>query len=188
MMPGRYTVTLQRAGFAQSVASRDQATFTLQPGQSLSGLVFRTQAAGLISGKIVDVDGDPMSGVGVSATITGAKALVAQRYPSGGGATNDLGEYRIADLRPGKYVILAQPPQRAPVGQVPEAEKTKEHLLYVSTYFPGTLDKSQAADVEVRSGEEAVARCADESCISSERDRNGSAEWRVGADFSQLEE
>jgi hypothetical protein len=152
IMPGRYTVTLQRAGFAQPVASRGPATFTLQPGQNLSGLVFRMQAAGVILGKIVDVDGDPMSGVGVSATITGTKSLV-----SGGSATNDLGEYRIADLRPGKYFILAQPPQRAPVGQVPAAEKTTEHLLYVSTYFPGTLDKSQAVDVEVRSGEEAVA-------------------------------
>jgi hypothetical protein len=30
-------------------------------------------------------------------------------------------------------------------------------LLYVKTYFPGTLDKSQAVDVDVRSGEEAVA-------------------------------
>jgi hypothetical protein len=157
MMPGRYTVTLQRAGFAQSVASRGQETFTLQPGQSLSGLVFRMQAAGVISGKIVDVDGDPMSGVGVTATMTGTKARFAQRYLSGGGATNDLGEYRIADLRPGKYLIEAQPSQRAQVGQVPEAEKTKEHLLYVATYFPGTLDKSQAVDVDVRSGEEAVA-------------------------------
>jgi protocatechuate 3,4-dioxygenase beta subunit len=157
MMPGRYTVTLQRAGFAQTATSRGQATFTLQPGQSLTGLVFRMQAAGVISGKIVDADGDPMSGVGVSATMTGNNARFAQRYLSGGGSTNDLGEYRIADLRPGKYVISAQPPQTAPTGQVQDSEKPKEHLLYVATYFPGTLDKSQAVDVDVRSGEEAVA-------------------------------
>jgi protocatechuate 3,4-dioxygenase beta subunit len=32
IMPGRYSVTLQRAGFAQTAAGRGQATFTLQPG------------------------------------------------------------------------------------------------------------------------------------------------------------
>jgi protocatechuate 3,4-dioxygenase beta subunit len=158
MTPGRYTITLQRAGFAQTAASRGQATFTLQPGQNLTGLVFRMQAAGVISGKIVDADGDPMAGVGVSATMAGTQSPLARRNSSGGGgATNDLGEYRIADLRPGKYVISAQPSQRTPVGQVPDQGKTKERLLYVTTYFPGTLDKSQAADVDVRSGEEAVA-------------------------------
>jgi protocatechuate 3,4-dioxygenase beta subunit len=159
MTPGRYTITPQRAGFAQTGASRSQATFTLQPGQNLTGLVFRMQAAGVISGKIVDADGDPMAGAGVSATIAGAQSPLALRNSSGGGgATNDLGEYRIADLRPGKYVISAQPSQRTPVGQVPDQQgKTKERLLYVTTYFPGTLDNSQAADVDVRSGEEAVA-------------------------------
>jgi Carboxypeptidase regulatory-like domain len=85
MTPGRYTITLQRAGFAQTGASRSQATFTLQPGQNLTGLVFRMQAAGVISGKIVDADGDPMAGVGVSATMVGTQSPLARRNSSGGG-------------------------------------------------------------------------------------------------------
>jgi len=157
MMPGRYTVTLEHPGFVQAVASGGQGTFTLQPGQSLSGLVFRMQSAGVISGKIVDADGDPMAGVSVNATISGTSAVAAQRYRPGSGTTNDLGEYRIADLRPGKYLISAQPPQRAMAVPVEEKEKAKERLVYTSTYFPGTLDKGQAAVVEVRSGEEATA-------------------------------
>jgi hypothetical protein len=115
------------------------------------------QAAGVISGKIVDADGDPMAGVSVSATMEGIQPPLARQFPSGAGATNDLGEYRIADLRPGKYVISAQPSEMAPIRQAQDQGKTKESLVYVSTYFPGTLDKSQATDVDVRSGEEAVA-------------------------------
>ena len=157
MMPGRYTVTLEHPGFVQAVASGGQGTFTLQPGQSLSGLVFRMQSAGVISGKIVDADGDPMAGVSVNATISGTSAVAAQRYRPGSGTTNDLGEYRIADLRPGKYLISAQPPQRATAVPVEEKENAKERLVYTSTYFPGTLDKSEAVVVEVRSGEEAAA-------------------------------
>ena len=157
LAPGRYRVTLVRAGFAQTATSRGQATFTLQPGQSFTGLVLRMQAAGVISGKIVDADGDPMAGVGMSAQVTGVQSPITMRNYAGGGATNDLGEYRIADLRPGKYVISAQPSERTPAGQVEDQGKQKERVVYVTTYFPGTLDKSQAVDVDVRSGEEAVA-------------------------------
>jgi protocatechuate 3,4-dioxygenase beta subunit len=74
LAPGRYRVTLLRPGFAQTATSRGQATFTLQPGQSFTGLVLRMQAAGVISGKIVDADGDPMAGVGVSAQVTGVQS------------------------------------------------------------------------------------------------------------------
>jgi protocatechuate 3,4-dioxygenase beta subunit len=157
LKPGRYAVTLEHAGFVQTATSRGQGTFTLQPGQSLTGLVFRMQAAGVISGKIVDMDGDQMAGVSVNAAMAGTLARGVTRYGSGNGITNDLGEYRIADLRPGKYLILAQPPQRAPAVHAEEKEKAKERLTYASTYYPGTLDKTRAIAVEVRAGEEAAA-------------------------------
>ena len=83
MTPGRYNVTMQRAGFAQTPASRGQGTFTLASGQSLSGLVFRMQAAGVISGKIVDADGDPMAGVGVSVAPAGIQSPLARRFSLG---------------------------------------------------------------------------------------------------------
>jgi len=81
-----------------------------------------------------------MVGVSVGASMAGTQSpLALHSFPGGGtGATNDLGEYRIADLRPGKYVVTAQPSQTAPVGQVHDQGKPKEHLVYVATYFPGT--------------------------------------------------
>jgi protocatechuate 3,4-dioxygenase beta subunit len=158
LKPGRYTVTLERTGFAQTAASRGQATLTLQPGQSLSALVFKMQAAGVIAGKIVDIDGDPMAAVSVSATTTGTVARGAERDRAGYAATNDLGEYRIGNLRPGKYLISATPPQRAPVAvHVEEKGKAKEQLTYAVTYYPGTADKSRAISVEVHAGSEVSA-------------------------------
>jgi hypothetical protein len=157
LKPGRYTVTLERTGFAQTATSRGQATLTLQPGQSLSGLVFKMQAAGVIAGKIVDIDGDPMAGVSVSAAMTGIVARGAERDRGGYAATNDLGEYRIGNLGSGKYLISATPLQRAPVVHVEEKGKAKVQLTYAATYYPGTVDKSRAIAVEVRAGSEAAA-------------------------------
>jgi protocatechuate 3,4-dioxygenase beta subunit len=158
LKPGRYAVTLERTGFVQSTTSGGQSTFTLQPGQSLSGLVFKLQAAGVIAGKIVDIDGDPMSEVSISAVMTGTMARGAERYRMGYGTTNDLGEYRIVNLQPGKYFISAAPPQRAPAVHVEEKGKAKEQLVYASaTYYPGTVDKSRAIAVEVHAGDVASA-------------------------------
>lgn len=148
--PGRYAVTLQHAGFVQTT-SRGQAMLTLQAGQRLTGLVFQMQVAGVISGKIADMDGDPMAGVSVKATTAG------RGDPAGYGTTNDLGEYRIADLRPGKYLVLAQPSSPAPAVHVEQNGTAKEPLIYVLTYYPGALGKSGAIGVDVRSGEEAAA-------------------------------
>jgi protocatechuate 3,4-dioxygenase beta subunit len=154
--PGRYTVNLQRAGFVQTMTSRGQRTFTLQPGQSMTRLTFKMDAAGVISGKIVDVDGDPIIAVTVNATLPGSMPLTGIYGSFGSATTNDLGEYRISDLRPGKYLISALPSQRAPVVHVDEQGKTKEQLVYASTFYPGTVDKSQAIAVEVRGGQDAT--------------------------------
>jgi carboxypeptidase family protein len=157
LTPGRYRVTLERAGFVQETKNQRQATFTLQPGQNLTGLVFRMQAAGVISGKIVDEDGDPIASVNVNATMGGTQRFGILRLNSGTGTSNDLGEYRIADLRPGKYLISAAPQERTPAAQDNEKGKMKERMVYTFTYYPGTVDRSQAVEVDVRAGEEASA-------------------------------
>ena len=62
----------------------------------------------IISGRITDEDGDPMSGVRVVAQKK--KPGKATRETAGSDATNDLGEYRLAGLFPGQYWIVAMPP------------------------------------------------------------------------------
>jgi len=151
LKPGRYIVTLERTGLVQAATARGVTTFVVQPGQSLSGLVFKMEAAGAVAGKIVDIDGDPIARVSVRAEIIGTPPWGSMEGLEGA-VTNDLGEYRIGNLRPGKYWIYATPMQRVPVVRV--EGKAKERLIYARpTYYPGTVDKTQALAVEVHSGE-----------------------------------
>lgn len=160
LLPGRYRVTLERAGLVEAAKNRAQMAFTLEPGQSLTGLVFRMQAAGVISGRIVDSDGDAMAGVSVNATMGGTRGFGMLRVTSATGTSNDLGEYRIADLRPGKYLVSATPQPRPPAAPVERKGKALERMVYTSTYYPGTVDRSQAIEVAVRAGEETSANFA----------------------------
>jgi hypothetical protein len=68
---------------------------------------------------------------------------------AGSGQTNDLGEYRIWGLQPGKYLVAAtyQPPQSS------EGQPTDE--IYLPSFHPSTPDTSQATVVEVQPGAEA---------------------------------
>ena len=154
MSPGPYLVMLQKAGYVQ--ITNVEKRLILEAGQSLN-VVFRMQAAGIIVGKIVDPEGDPIAQVGVSASIEGRRSVMARGSNGGNATTNDLGEYRISDLRPGKYLVLARPPSRGAVVNEMAGGKSKERLVPVATYYPGTAEKGQAIEVQVRGGEEVPA-------------------------------
>jgi protocatechuate 3,4-dioxygenase beta subunit len=152
--PGRYMATVEHPGFVQSASGKRPATILLQPGQGTTDLVFYMQPAAVITGKITDLDGDPMSNVSVTAQRVGTPVRGMHFYDSGGAGTNDLGEFRIPNLRAGRYTLTANPPQVSP-GLHPEGkDKVKENLIYTTTYYPGTLDQEQAVAVEVHAGDE----------------------------------
>lgn len=154
VQPGQYGVMVERPGFVQSNAGGRLKTISVQPGSGRNDLILHMQPAAVITGKIVDVDGDPIRDVGVSAIREGI--LGAARYPNnfGGGATNDLGEFRISDLRAGRYKVIASP-QLGSRASNPKVDKDgNEQSIYLPTYHPGVLDESQALAVEVHSGTE----------------------------------
>jgi len=156
--PGTYAVQLERSGYATEAKTNRGRTIEVIAGQDTKDLVFRMFVAGVIAGKIVDADGDPLRNVDVMAIPTTREATRRNLARPGSGATNDLGEYRIADLPPGRYMVHATPPEnQAPLPSPSEKNATKERLVYVTTYFPGTLDEHQAAVVEVSAGGTAIA-------------------------------
>ena len=148
--PGDYRVTLERNGFvATNRRSRAySSTFlSLMAGQETSGLLFRMLPAGVIQGKIVDEDGDPVQGVGVVAMSATSQNGFA------GGQTNDLGEYRLSGLPGREYLVMAQS------GQLPVTANLtpQEPKVYAPTYYPGTADRRQATRIEVHPGDEVSA-------------------------------
>jgi hypothetical protein len=70
--------------------------------------------------------------------------------------TNDLGEYRLFDVRPGRYFVRADyKPNEHLIGRG-ESERSGggEQQGYVPMYYPGTSDPARASAVTVKAGDE----------------------------------
>jgi uncharacterized GH25 family protein len=159
--PGRYAMRVDRNGFLQ--AGKHPSRFKTQPltlkrGQEVKDLVFRMQPAAVITGKIVDADGDPVqrANVEVISQVSGHGSSQAYGYER----TNDLGEYRVSGLPPGQYLVLAQAwwasaATASPGNENPDSSKTE--TVYAPTYYPGTMDRSQAAAIELHPGDQVPA-------------------------------
>ena len=149
--PGNYTLTVERSGLLEVGKRHDSHTLTLQPGQEIKDLLFRLQPGAVITGKVLDEDGDPLPGVDLTVSKYGASSL--QRGAVSGGGTDDLGEYRIGGLRPGRYLIRATLTNYSSEPEAKLADGTKETAPY-PTYYSATTDKSQAIPVELHAGDE----------------------------------
>ena len=159
--PGRYTLMGDKAGFArQAYGARSNpasgSALLLPAGQTTTDLVFKMSPGAAIFGKVLDEDADPVTGVAVMIARTLYRNGDAQLVPAGTASTNDLGEYRIGGLTSGTYIVFAARRTAStgltgawnnPAPDGPERD-------YVTTYYPNSLDPTNAAPVLATPGAE----------------------------------
>jgi hypothetical protein len=78
----------------------------------------------------------------------------------GYGTTNDLGEFRISDLRAGRYKITASPPQGSRPSDLKEQNHGKDQSIYLPTHYPGVLEDDQVVALEIHAGAETLINFA----------------------------
>jgi hypothetical protein len=97
----------------------------------------------VITGKVTDEDGEPVTGADIQVSTLSYFQGRKQLSRTGGASTNDLGEYRVFGLAPGKYWVSA-------TGRTNPMVTTTEE--YTTTYYPRTTDAGSALPVEVTAG------------------------------------
>jgi Carboxypeptidase regulatory-like domain len=160
VQPGRYRLFLEKTGFVQVNASgrkMENDVLTVTPGVENYELVFHMLANAVITGRVTDEDGEPISHVAIY-VIRKKPGKAKSTEGSGVERTNDQGEYRFFGLFPGQYFVMAVPPPDARDYMQPRDPKrrddSKDQTRYLTTYYPGTHDGAQAQAVPLRAGDE----------------------------------
>lgn len=157
--PGRYRLLVERDGFQPAwfgagTPNRPPAVLKLAAGDVRSGMTFRLRPLGSISGVVLDADGDPLPGAEIrllkATTTYGGRSkpayAVAVRATSG-----QAGRYRLPDVLPGAYVIMAgQPATLLP----PEftAGQSNPAKVYGLQFYRDTERLPAAARVRLEAG------------------------------------
>jgi hypothetical protein len=156
--PGPYRVAVFREGYFTAYQRKRQSRIMVRAGEPGHELLFHLQRCAVITGTIVDADGDPMRGVWVSVILALPPTRTGTDLSWGSWLTNDLGEFRVPDLLPARYIISAVVPLAEDRESTEGMEGKKERSVYTTTYYPSTLYREQAVPVEVNAGEEVPIR------------------------------
>ncbi|HYL77225.1 MAG TPA: carboxypeptidase regulatory-like domain-containing protein [Bryobacteraceae bacterium] len=158
--PGRYSFSASRNGFVSQQYSptgstRQGTTLTLTNGQKIKDLTFKLTPQGVIGGRILDEDGDPMANVMVQVMVFGYQRGKKQLMNRNGVSTDDRGEFRIHGLGPGKYILSAtyQSPDifTAMAVRPPQAQPESEEG-YTTTFYPNTTNAENATQLNITPG------------------------------------
>lgn len=149
--PGSWGIRAERGGFAQSTQRTRFQTIQVTSGQETTGTVLKLAPQGVITGRIVDEDGDPMLRLVIQPLRETWQRGRRVLSPASMAQTNDLGEYRIHGLVPGRYYLAAV--TNRPVTSARSA-RAGSNSGYATLYYPGVTDVSQAQVIELAPGQE----------------------------------
>jgi hypothetical protein len=131
---GTYELVIEKRGFVQT----GQA-ITFAGGQPAAGIVIRMLPQGVVTGRVLDRDGDPIARATVQAIQTRVAGTRREYSVSETATSNDLGEYRIYGLNPGRYYI---------------GSGYRSESGYAATYFPNVQEVNRAVPIDVPAGGE----------------------------------
>jgi len=156
---GSYDLRVSRNGFVEAEYGQKRpgthgAILTLVPGQRMTDLVFKLTRAGSISGHVFDEDGEPLAHAEVIAYRASGHSGTEQRASDELNSTNDLGEFRVFDLPPGRYFLAVNYRIQDSHGLISKEERQRFNPGYLPTYYPNTTDPAKAQAISVNPGDE----------------------------------
>jgi hypothetical protein len=156
---GRFNLLVMRSGYlplryGQRRPRELGKLLQILDGQVLENVDFMLPRMSVVAGRITDETGEPIADVIVFAMRSIYFDGHRQFVPTGQGPldrTDDDGEYRLAGLVPGTYIVLAQTREKWSVNE----DSPDQQMGYMPTYFPGTTNIFSARQVTVGLGQEA---------------------------------
>jgi carboxypeptidase family protein len=189
---GRYNITASKSSYVQVSWGQQR---TDEPGKPLQILAGQTvervdltlPRGGVITGRVVDEFGEPLSNIQVSAVRNQMMNGRLNLMPLRSSSTNDLGEFRIFALQPGQYYLQATWRRMGPGDPT-----SPDQIGYPQTFFPGVTDAANAQRFTIAAGQTIADLAMALSPIKTARvegtlvDSNGRQMSSVGVSLMQL--
>jgi hypothetical protein len=151
--PGKYMAIANRDGFIpaqESLRNPWAKPNTVAEEQEVKDVSVKLIPLAVVSGHVFDEDGDPVVRASVQA-LRYVRGRARQLNPSGYATTNDLGEYQLLDLEPGRYYFLAAVQPRL-ARLPPHTKSATPEQAYPDTFYPSALQAEQATASQVAAG------------------------------------
>jgi len=161
---GRFNISASKGSFVtvqygQRKPNQPGTPIELSEGQGVDRVNIALPRGSVITGRIVDDTGEPVSGAQVSAQrfafMSGARRLMGVGAEGGFDRTDDQGLFRLYGLPPGDYYVSAV--SRSGVMFGGQGLNNTEADGFAPTFYPGTPNIAEAQRVVVRVGQEATA-------------------------------
>ncbi|HEY3441580.1 MAG TPA: carboxypeptidase-like regulatory domain-containing protein [Paludibaculum sp.] len=154
--PGDYFLNIQKQGF--TVARRSTFASSMQikvgEGETVKGLRYALLPQAVIAGKVLDDEGEPVQGAHVQALAQQAMRGRKSWLPTAQGVqTNDRGEFRLANLLPGKVILQVSAAYQSMMTQE-QARPGQPAMGFADTFYPGVTEPARAMQVELTAGAE----------------------------------
>ncbi len=131
--PGEYQLRVQRQGFLDA---DDEPEVEVTSGQEVKDIVIKLTPQGIIAGRVVDEDGDPVEEASVfierSMQVNGRKISLSSDQSE----TNSEGYFFIGGLKPGPYHLSAAPPNSRMRFERPVNSGPRESLVRTEELAP----------------------------------------------------
>ncbi|HEY6391509.1 MAG TPA: carboxypeptidase-like regulatory domain-containing protein [Bryobacteraceae bacterium] len=155
--PGVYTPTAERSGFMTQVQGAPGARpepITVEPGQDLTAVTIRLVPLGVIAGRLLDEDGDPVRGAGVEAMVNGYVQGRKQLRVASQTQSNNHGDFRLYNLPPGTYYLRAaiRADRFQFISPLTVFSESKPHGGDAPTYYPSTTEPAGATQIVIAAG------------------------------------
>ncbi len=129
------------------------SSIAVTKNQQIQDIVLKLVPQAVIAGRVVDAEGEPVEGAQI-VLLKSSWADGAQHWsPVASGSTLDNGEYRVAKIGAGQYLVKCTVPQIvATFDRLPSA--AEKDIGYASTYYPNAQNLLTASPLDVRDGAE----------------------------------
>jgi len=149
---GSYFAAARKPGFfsEQELAPQRPPQQYVRVGQDAPAAVLKLIPEGIIHGRISGESGEGIEGIPVRLLFRSVQNGELSWQETRGAQTNEEGEFRLAELRPGAYYLFMGPGQTPVV--LPPRPSEPGAKGYAAIFYPGVADLSSAAPIQITPG------------------------------------